>query len=63
MKYQIYQKFDANTQNVIEDNIAMIGRIEELERRVSELEKVRSESILLRAKVNQLQSVLKVKDQ
>ncbi|CAD8141057.1 unnamed protein product [Paramecium octaurelia] len=63
LKYQQSSKFEGDQIELIQDNVTLLQKLESQKRYILDLEKTRSEYILIKAKFNQLQSVLKLKEQ
>ncbi|CAD8058540.1 unnamed protein product [Paramecium sonneborni] len=63
LKYQISSKFEGDQCQLIEDNVNLLNQIESQKQYIIDLEKTRSEYILIRSKFNQLQQILKLKEQ
>ncbi|CAD8147054.1 unnamed protein product [Paramecium pentaurelia] len=62
-KYQLSSKFEGDQYQLIEDNVSLLNKLESQKQYIIDLEKTRSEYILIKAKFNQLQQVLKLKEQ
>ncbi|CAD8140730.1 unnamed protein product [Paramecium pentaurelia] len=63
LKYQILQKFEGEQNQIVQDNINLLNKIESQKQYISELEKIRVDYIQVKAKHNQLLQVMKFKDQ
>ncbi|CAD8057561.1 unnamed protein product [Paramecium sonneborni] len=63
LKYQIFQKFEGDQNQIVQDNINLLNKIETQKQYIGELEKIRADYIQVKAKHNQLQQVMKLKDQ
>ncbi|CAD8150290.1 unnamed protein product [Paramecium pentaurelia] len=63
LKYQILQKFEGDQNQIVQDNINLLNKIETQKQYINELEKIRADYIQVKAKNNQLQQVMKLKDQ
>ncbi|CAD8055411.1 unnamed protein product [Paramecium sonneborni] len=63
LKYQIFQKFEGDQNQIVKDNINLLNKIEIQNQYINELEKIRADFIQVKAKNNQLQQVMKLKDQ
>ncbi|CAD8132059.1 unnamed protein product [Paramecium octaurelia] len=63
LQYQILQKFEGDQNQIVQDNINLIDKIESQKQYINQLEKIRNDYIQVKAKHNQLLQVMKLKDQ